>query len=222
MNQNTSDKSREIDVAGLRKRYTKDGLTEETLPDEPITLFKKWFEEALHSEVVEPNAMSLATVNENNEPNVRIVLLKSMKENTIRFFTNYESRKARELAVHPVASCAFWWPELERQIRLSGTVEKIPAAESEEYFRVRPRESQIGAWASHQSHLVKNRIALEKRYKELEAEFEGKEIPKPESWGGYLLEFKEIEFWQGRPGRLHDRIVYQLLKGAWNRKRLAP
>ncbi|MEX0646753.1 MAG: pyridoxamine 5'-phosphate oxidase [Balneolaceae bacterium] len=212
----------ELNIADLRKKYTKGGLSEEYLPDEPVSLFKQWFEEALRSEVMEPNAMSLATVNENNEPNVRVVLLKGMKENKIWFFTNYESRKGKELKVHPVASCALWWPELERQVRLTGSVEKIPEKDCEEYFRSRPRESKIGAWASDQSHIVKNRSALEKRFNELEQEFEGKEIPKPEYWGGYYLNYMEIEFWQGRPGRMHDRIVYQLLKGAWTRKRLAP
>lgn len=216
------DKKKELDIAALRKRYAKDGLSEHSLPDEPVLLFKKWLEQAIQSEVLEPNAMSLATVNENGEPNVRIVLLKNMRDNTIRFFTNYKSRKGQELAVNPVAACAFWWPELERQVRLRGTVERIAAENSAEYFSSRPRESQIGAWASDQSRIVKNREALQKRFDELESEFDGSEIPMPANWGGYSLEFREIEFWQGRPGRMHDRIVYQLSQGAWNRKRLAP
>ncbi|WP_069130142.1 pyridoxamine 5'-phosphate oxidase [Rhodohalobacter halophilus] len=211
-----------MDIADLRKRYTRNGLDEKDLPLNPIELFRMWIDEALDAEVPEPNAMALATVTEAGAPNVRMVLLKGIDELSARFFTNYQSRKGRELESTPSAACTIWWAELERQIRFSGRVKKLSVAESEEYFRSRPRESRIGAWASEQSRPVANRTELEERFIEVEQMFEGKEIPKPQHWGGYKIIFETIEFWQGRPGRLHDRIFYQLSSGKWNRQRLAP
>ncbi|PKD42807.1 pyridoxamine 5'-phosphate oxidase [Rhodohalobacter barkolensis] len=212
----------DIKIADLRKQYKKGGLVDLDLPDNPIELFRKWFEEAVESEVVEPNAMALATVTGAETPNVRMVLLKGLDEYSISFFTNYESQKAKELNAYPVAACTIWWAELERQVRFSGKVEKLTAAESEDYFRSRPKESQIGAWASDQSKPIADRTELEARFKEIEEKFEGGEIPRPDYWGGYKIILETIEFWQGRPRRLHDRILYQQSSGKWNRQRLAP
>lgn len=212
----------ELNIADLRRRYTKGGLLEEKLPDKPIPLFKQWMDEAIHSEVMEPNAMALATVDEDNHPDVRTVLLKGIEDRAITFFTNYLSRKARELSKTPYASCVFWWPELERQIRLRGPVGKLSEEVSERYFKSRPRESQIGAWASHQSEVIENREELERKFNEIESRFAGKDVPKPDYWGGYSITPAEIEFWQGRPGRLHDRIRYRKEDQTWNRERLSP
>lgn len=212
----------EVNVADLRKKYTRGGLLEDYLPDNPMSLFKQWFEEALRSDVTEPNAMALGTVSPAGTPNVRMVLLKAIENGSITFYTNYNSRKGQDLSVNPYASCTFWWAELERQIRLTGHVKKVSEAVSENYFHSRPRESQIGAWASDQSKPVAGREELEKNFSDLISSYEGEEIPKPEHWGGYQIYIQEIEFWQGRPGRLHDRINYQLSSGKWNRQRLAP
>lgn len=212
----------DTNIADLRKRYTKGGLVESELPENPIKLFKKWFDETLASEVVEPNAMALATVSPAGTPNVRMVLLKDIEDGSVVFYTNYESQKGKDLDVNPFASCTFWWAELERQVRLLGTVEKVSETVSENYFKSRPRESKIGAWASNQSKPVAGREELESEFERLTKKFEGKDIPKPEHWGGYKINLQEIEFWQGRPGRLHDRIYYQLSSGKWNRQRLAP
>jgi pyridoxamine 5'-phosphate oxidase len=212
----------DIKIADLRKQYKKGGLVNHELPENPVGLFRKWFEEAVDSEVIEPNAMALATVTGAETPNVRMVLLKGLTDHSISFYTNYESQKAKDLDAHPVAACTIWWAELERQIRISGKVEKLTAAQSDDYFRSRPRESQIGAWASSQSRPVVNRNELETNFKEIEEKFEGEDIPRPDNWGGYKIIFETIEFWQGRPGRLHDRILYQQSAGKWNRQRLAP
>lgn len=211
-----------VNISELRKRYTKSGLIESELPDNPIELFKKWFDEAVSSEVVEPNAMALATVSPAGTPNVRMVLLKGINDSSVVFYTNYNSRKAKDLEANSTASCTFWWAELERQVRLSGTVKKVSSTVSENYFRSRPKESQIGAWASNQSKPVAGREELEADFKTISERYEGKDVPKPEHWGGYEILIKEMEFWQGRPGRLHDRIYYQVTSGKWNRQRLAP
>ena len=212
-----------MNVADLRKQYTKAGLLESGLPDKPMPLFKQWFQEALESEVTEPNAMALATVTPDGKPSVRIVLLKGIEEDSITFYTNYGSSKAAELEKTPHAACTFWWAELERQVRISGPVKKVPESDSKKYFESRPRESQIGAWASSQSRPVSTRIELEELFSRFERKFDGKKVPKPDHWGGYNISVNEIEFWQGRPGRLHDRILYSLEKGdEWSRQRLAP
>ena len=211
-----------MNVADLRKQYTKAGLLEAGLPGKPMPLFKQWFREALESEVTEPNAMALATVTPGGKPSVRIVLLKGIEEDSITFYTNYGSTKASELEKTPHAACTFWWAELERQVRISGPVKKVSESESTKYFESRPRESQIGAWASSQSRPVSTRIELEELFSRFERKFDGKNVPKPDHWGGYEISVNEIEFWQGRPGRLHDRILYSLEKDEWNRQRLAP
>ncbi len=216
------DKVTELNVAALRKNYTKGGIVDSNLPDSPIAFFKTWLDEAVKSEVMEPNAMSLATADKDGTPNVRMVLLKGIEGETIHFYTNYESEKGKELADNPQASVAFWWPELERQVRISGSVEKISKKESTDYFHSRPRESQIGAWSSNQSREVMNRVDLQNRYEKIKKKFEGADIPKPEFWGGYQINIKKIEFWQGRPGRLHDRIKYVKNSEEWTKSRLQP
>jgi len=211
-----------MNIEDIRKNYTNDGLTDQDLKDEPVDLFRKWIDEAVKSEVPEPNAMALATVTEGGTPNVRMVLLKGIDDTSAIFYTNYKSRKGEELTAHPFAACTIWWAELERQIRFSGRVEKVSESESERYFHSRPRDSQVGAWASEQSRPIADREELVARFKEIEQKFNGEKIPKPEYWGGYKIFYNTIEFWQGRPGRLHDRILYQHSAGKWNRQRLAP
>jgi pyridoxamine 5'-phosphate oxidase len=209
-------------LADLRRRYTKSGLVESDLPDEPMALFSAWFEQALETGVPEPNAMTLATISPEGLPDARIVLLKGVEDESVVFYTNYESQKGLDLAANPVATCVFWWAELERQVRISGEVQKVSEEESTEYFLSRPRESRIGAWTSDQSRPVQNRDELQKRFEELQERFDGQEIPKPDYWGGYALQISRIEFWQGRPGRLHDRIEYRKSGSGWTRRRLAP
>lgn len=211
-----------FDLADLRQRYTRGGLTEDNLPEDPVILFKKWLNEAVETEVPEPNAMSLATVGEEGGPNVRTVLLKGIEEGSVLFFTNYNSRKARELASNPAAACAIWWPGLERQIRFRGSVSQLSPAKSDKYFETRPRESRIGAWASRQSEEISGREELEKQFAGFEKKFDNKPVPRPEYWGGYRIKLTGIEFWQGRAGRLHDRIEYLHQSGSWIHRRLSP
>lgn len=209
-------------IEQLRQEYAREELLERNVSKDPVDQFTAWFDQALLSEVVEPNAMSLATVGSDGKPSVRIVLLKGFNRNGFRFFSNYKSRKGKELDENPNASLCFFWPELERQVRLEGTVEKISRKESEEYFQKRPRLSQVGAWASNQSEEVSSREELEERFQKLQQQFEDETIPVPEFWGGYLLKPSSIEFWQGRRGRLHDRLIYVNESDGWTIKRLAP
>lgn len=211
-----------LDIAGLRKNYTRGGLKEDDLTEDPIIFFRKWLKEAIDSKVAEPNAMSLATVSEDGTPNSRIVLLKDVGERTIRFYTNYESRKGRDLKANPFAAVSFWWPELERQVRIKGSIKKISREESDEYFKSRPRESRLGAWASNQSSEVVNREKLRDEYEKVSKRFKNTTIPTPDFWGGFDIFANEIEFWQGRPSRLHDRILYTYEDETWNFKRLQP
>ncbi len=210
------------EIASLRKNYTKDGLPDEGLPEHPMELFKKWLKEALESDVPEPNAMVLSTVDKSGYPNSRTVLLKGVEDESIRFFTNYESKKGKEILHNAHVSVVFWWRELERQVRIRGVAERVSEKESSDYFESRPRESQIGAWASSQSDEIPSRNSIEERYREVKEKYSGKVIPKPPFWGGFDISIQEIEFWQGRPGRLHDRIKYRKLNSNWERKRLAP
>ena len=212
----------ELNIAELRRNYTKGGLLEDELPENPLKLFKTWMKQAVDSEVMEPNAMALATVKIVVAPNVRTVLMKGIEGDSIHFFTNYKSEKAMEIEENPNVSASFWWPELERQLRFSGVAEKLNEDQNEEYFSSRPRESQLGAWASDQSSPVENRVELEKKFREIEEKFDGREVPKPDYWGGYSICLEEIEFWQGRPGRLHDRIMYKKLGNEWKMQRLQP
>ncbi len=216
------DNSIKKDLAHLRENYTKSGISDEDLPADPMPMFSRWIEEAIHVEAKEPNAMSLATVSEDGRPNVRVVLLKGIEDNTIEFFTNYLSKKGKELEKNPQAAVAFWWPELERQVRIRGPVEKLSREKNEAYFQSRPRESQIGAWVSDQSTPVESREVLKEIIENVTDRFEGSTVPTPPFWGGYSIKIEEIEFWQGRPARLHDRILYTRYRDRWQNKRLHP
>lgn len=197
------------------------GLQESDLDSNPLKQFEKWFEEVLASGLEEPNAMVLSTVNE-GKPSARIVLLKDI-DSGFKFFTNYGSKKGQEIEENPQVALTFFWKELERQVRIEGVVEKVSAAESDEYFSSRPRGSQIGAWVSHQSAAIASREVLEATNAELEARFEGKEISRPAHWGGYRLIPTYMEFWQGRPSRLHDRLAYiKINRDNWKIERLSP
>ena len=209
-------------IADLRREYVQNGLSESTAGDDPIALFRDWFAQALVAELAEPNAMSLATVSADGRPSVRVVLLKRFDEEGFTFFTNYESRKGRELAANPFAALAFWWHEFERQVRIEGRVGKVSPVESDEYFALRPLGSRLGAWASGQSEILARRESLDLRYTELAARYADGNVPRPPHWGGYRLVPDAIEFWQGRANRLHDRIRFRRSGDAWERERLAP
>lgn len=210
-------------IADIRKDYRLQTLDEAEVSADPIQQFGVWWQEALQSEIVEVNAMTLATANEQGVPSARIVLLKGYDERGFVFFSNYESKKAGDLQVNPVASLVFFWKELERQVRISGSVEKVTELESDQYFQSRPEGSRIGAWASPQSTVISSRQVIEEKVEALQAAFEGKEIPRPLHWGGYRVVPTRIEFWQGRSSRLHDRIQYTLQSdGNWIIERLAP
>lgn len=206
----------------IRKEYTKLGLSRADLNPSPISFFELWFEQALEAGVNEPNAMVLSTINQDGAPDSRIVLLKGIVDDSFHFFTNYESQKGQEIAAHPEVSLLFFWPELERQVRIRGNCSKLSRSKSEAYFSSRPRQSQLGAWASDQSQPIENRQILEDKLQALTSKWEDQEIPCPDHWGGYAVNPKQIEFWQGRVGRLHDRFRYSQNKGSWNIIRLAP
>ena len=209
--------------ADLRNEYTRSGLSESDAASDPIVQFRRWFDEALEADLHEPNAMTLATATPDGKPSARIVLLKGFDERGFVFYTNYGGRKARELEQNPNCSLTFYWGELERQVRIEGRAARVTGEESDTYFASRPRGSQLGAWASEQSRPVESRTELEERLKELEEEYEGREIPRPPFWGGYRVEPESIEFWQGRENRLHDRILYSSLGGGgWEIQRLQP
>lgn len=211
-------------LAEMRRDYTRAGLDEAQAPDEPLSLFHRWFEEARQTEQlpVEPNAMMLATVDRQGFPHCRVLLLKALDERGFTFFTNYESAKGEQLKDCPRAAMTFFWPTLERQVRIEGQVERVTAAESDAYFQVRPLGSRLGAWASPQSQVLRDRAELEALLASAELRFLDKSPHCPEHWGGYRLLPERIEFWQGRPSRLHDRLNYRLAAGAWIRERLAP
>ncbi len=209
-------------IADLRKEYTKNGLSEDEVADHPLNQFQNWFHAALDSGLSEPNAMHLSTVSAEGRPSSRIVLLKELDDEGFVFYTNYHGKKGRDLAVNSSASLTFFWVDLERQVRIEGKVTKVSAQESDDYFAVRPRGSQIGAWVSHQSEIIPSREILEENQKEYEQKFADKEVPRPPHWGGYRLTPDRVEFWQGRPSRLHDRLVYNLRDEKWTINRLAP
>lgn len=211
-------------LADLRKTYAQRTLSEADVLPGAVPQFRVWLDEALQAQLDEPTAMTVSTVSVEGQPSARVVLLKGLPDDAgFLFYTNYESRKGQELAARPLAALTFFWPGLERQVRVEGRIEKAPETVSTEYFQSRPRGSQIGAWASPQSQIIESREALEAREKELEAEFADQNpLPRPAHWGGYILRPHRIEFWQGRPSRLHDRIVYELAGDTWRLSRLAP
>jgi pyridoxamine 5'-phosphate oxidase len=210
------------DISNLRIHYEKSALSEEQAPDFPFSLFEKWFQEALAGDIQEPNAMVLSTVSD-QKPHARVVLLKGASAEGFEFYTNYLSNKGREIAENPHACLTFFYDRMERQIRVEGTVKKLSQEQSDAYFHSRPRGSQIGAWVSEQSRVIASKSLLEERLAEMEKRFEGLDIvPRPEHWGGFLLKAEKIEFWQGRPNRLHDRLLYTRAGDAWLRERLSP
>lgn len=209
------------DIANLRRDYSQHELSEKQVDADPFAQFSQWLDEAMNSEALEPTAMTLSTVAENGTPSSRVVLLKGVSDSGLVFFTNYESRKGRELTANPIAVVNFFWPELERQINVSGNVERVSQEESETYFKSRPVKSRIAAWASHQSSTLASREELEKRVEELNEKF-GEDVPLPPFWGGFRLKPIRFEFWQGRRSRLHDRICYELKDNAWQISRLSP
>ena len=210
-------------IANIRKDYRKATLDVASVDRDPLKQFEKWFGEALKSEVMEPNAMNLATVNEGGKPSSRMVLLKGLENNRFVFYTNYQSSKGKELENNPACALTFFWPELERQVRIEGVASRVDPSLSDMYFKSRPRESQMGAWASPQSALIEDRKILEQRFREIEKKFEGQPVlPRPHQWGGYQVEPFQVEFWQGGPGRLHDRIQFVKVDNSWKIFRLAP
>ena len=209
-------------IADLRRSYTLAGLRRADLSPDPIAQFNKWLQQAIDAQMLEPTAMTLATAGKAGRPSARIVLLKGVDERGFIFYTNYESRKGRELAENSNAALAFYWPELERQARASGTVSKLSREESDKYFQSRPRGHQLGAWVSTQSDVIANRGVLEERLEQFEKRYPDT-VPLPPFWGGYILSPAEIEFWQGRPNRLHDRFRYSRQRDdRWLIERLAP
>jgi len=212
-----------MSLADLRKNYTRDGLRRAELHLDPIEQFKTWLQGALDAALPEPTAMTLATTDTTGHPSARVVLLKGVDPRGFLFFTNYESRKGRELAKNPNACLVAYWHELERQVRISGTVSRTSREESERYFQSRPRGHRLGAWVSKQSSVVSGRDELEQKLRQLEAQYPGEDVPLPDYWGGYLLAPVELEFWQGRVNRLHDRFRYRRQEeGSWLIERLAP
>ena len=211
-----------MDLKNLRLNYKKSAIDFKNLEDNPISFFLKWFDDALKVNKDEANACILSTVSVENKPSSRVVLLKSVNEKGFKFFTNYKSNKSLDIQNNPNVSLNFYWPELERQVRITGIAEQISPKDSYEYFKNRPRESQMGAWLSHQSTSIGLYYDYMDTLNKLESTFRGKDVERPLHWGGYCVIPSKIEFWQGRPSRLHDRLLYEFDKNVWNKKRLAP
>lgn len=210
------------DLAALRAEYAREGLDEADAGDNPVALFRRWLDEAVAAGIHEPNAMALATADESGRPSVRTVLLKGFDEAGAVFYTNYDSRKARELASSPWAAAVLLWRELQRQVRIEGRVARVDAAQSDAYFGSRPRGAQIGAVASRQSMPIESREALEAQVADVAQAFDGRDVERPEQWGGYRIDLEVMEFWQGRPDRIHDRLRYARVGDGWARERLQP
>ncbi|MBC7474873.1 MAG: pyridoxamine 5'-phosphate oxidase [Candidatus Sericytochromatia bacterium] len=211
-----------IEIENLRKDYLFAELNEDNINQDPIQQFDKWFNEALNSNLDEPNAMALATSTKDGKPSLRIVLLKGFSEQGFIFYTNYDSKKGHQIIENPHAAITFLWGELQRQVRIEGTVEKLSIEKSTEYFHSRPRGSQLGAISSHQSSVINSREELEDNYNKLDKKYQDKIIPKPENWGGFIVIPEKIEFWQGRTSRLHDRLLFEKDSNSWNLSRLSP
>jgi pyridoxamine 5'-phosphate oxidase len=211
-----------LDLAALRRSYALSSLDEADADHDPIRQFERWFADALSAEVLEPNAMTLATASRDGVPSARIVLLKEVDARGFVFFTDYRSRKAAEVTENPLAALTFLWKEIERQVRVTGAVTRVTEEESNAYFRSRPIGSRLGAWASHQSSTIGSRTELEERLRIVSARFGDGDVPLPPHWGGFRLVPHEIEFWQGRPDRLHDRLLYRHGSHGWSIARLSP
>lgn len=210
-------------IAGLRQEYSTQSFLESDAAADPIVQFDKWWQQALNSQIVEPNAMTLATASSDGMPSARVVLMKGFDQSGFVFFSNYKSYKGVQLEENPKACLVFFWKELERQVRIMGLVKKLSPEESDDYFHSRPLGSQLGAWASPQSEVIQDRNWLDNHYLEIAAQFKEEVIQRPPHWGGYVVQPVIIEFWQGRPSRLHDRIQYTLQEnGEWKMERLAP
>ena len=209
-------------LSAIRKEYHHRILDEKSIDKDPFRQLERWLNDAIDAGLPEPNAMILSTISKNGSPSSRVVLLKGLSEEGLIFYTNYHSRKASELQARPEASVVLFWPSLERQVRVEGKVSAVGPGMSDRYFAERPRNSQIGAWASPQSEVIPDREFLEERYKSFEMKFAGGEVKRPPHWGGYRLNPVRFEFWQGAPGRLHDRLVFESIDSNWIIKRLAP
>ncbi len=210
------------ELARMRAEYARAGLDEADAGDDPVSLFSRWIDDAVAADLHEPNAMALGTADVDGRPSVRIVLLKGFDARGLVFFTGYESRKGDDLRANPRAAATMLWHPLQRQVRVEGAVTKVDAAESDAYFSSRPRGSQIGAAASPQSRVIRDRVELEQHVSDVEREFADRDVERPQSWGGYRIAIESIEFWQGRVSRLHDRLRFTATADGWTRERLAP